>query len=167
MARVAGLTSAGGGPDDLARPRSGYSNNCLEPGCSSKPFKRKADLERHYQNVHRKASAKKSYPCDYRRCLRSTEYFYRLDHCRDHYREYHKEDLCRRAGPSLISHPNPSIVGGKKRESRQWWADRAPGKKWWRCSKCLRRVYIDLDGFECRNCRSICEMERRNYRGYK
>ncbi|KAK7749181.1 hypothetical protein SLS62_008362 [Diatrype stigma] len=160
---------------------------CLAPGCDSKPFKRKADLERHYQQVHWDSATKTSYPCDYPRCPRATEYFYRRDHCRDHYREYHKEDLVRRSpgggggggGSSSSLSPCPSLSSSsssrassssssssRKRETAEWWADRNVSKKWWRCAKCLRRVAIQLDGFECRDCKAVCETERRRFRGY-
>ena len=153
---------------DFTRPLLHNSNICLERGCNSKPFKRKADLERHYRQVHRDASEKQSYPCDYQRCTRSTECFYRLDHCRDHYREYHKEDICRRGGSSSSSSSSSgSSSSGRKKETPEWWADRNLAKKWWRCSKCLSRVYIETDGFECGVCRIPCEAERRRHRGYE
>ncbi|RYO90784.1 hypothetical protein DL764_008387 [Monosporascus ibericus] len=136
--------------DSETRPRSAHLNMCLEPGCKSKPFKRKADLERHYQQVHWDLSAKPSYPCDYPKCSRSTNPFFRSDHYRDHCRDYHREDLLRRSS--------------SKKETDEWWADRIIHKRWWRCSKCLHRVYVQQHGFECHNCKSHCEAQRRNYR---
>ncbi|EMR66312.1 putative c2h2 finger domain-containing protein [Eutypa lata UCREL1] len=129
---------------------------CLESGCDShKPFKRKADLERHYQQVHRPAAEKPSYPCDYSRCGRATDPFYRRDHSRDHYREYHREDIMRRSSSS-----------SSKKQTAEWWGGRVISAKWWRCSKCLRRVYLQKDHFECRDCKATCEAERRKFRGY-
>ncbi|RYP45410.1 hypothetical protein DL768_008232 [Monosporascus sp. mg162] len=139
--------------DSEIKSRSGHLNICLEPGCKSKPFKRKADLERHYQQVHWDSSAKRSFPCDYAKCSRSTNPFYRSDHYRDHCRDYHREDLLRRSS--------------SKKETSEWWADRIIHKRWWRCSKCLHRVYIQQNGFECHNCKTHCEPQRRNYRVQK
>ncbi|RYO81889.1 hypothetical protein DL766_002103 [Monosporascus sp. MC13-8B] len=133
-------------------PRSMHLNVCLEPGCKSKPFRRKADLDRHYQQMHWDSSIKPSFPCDYPKCTRSANPFSRSDHYRDHCRDYHREDLLRRSS---------------KRETNEWWADRVIHKKWWRCSKCLRRVYIQQHGFDCHNCKTPCESQRRSYRIHK
>ncbi|RYP56573.1 hypothetical protein DL771_011752 [Monosporascus sp. 5C6A] len=140
-------------PDSEITQPSALLNICLRPGCNSKPFKRKADLDRHYQQVHWDSSIKPSFPCDYTRCTRFTKPFIRADHYRDHCRDYHREDLFRRS---------PS-----KKETNEWWADRIIHKKWWRCSKCLQRVYIQQHGFECHNCKTPCEPQRRKYRIYK
>ncbi|RYP02200.1 hypothetical protein DL765_010766 [Monosporascus sp. GIB2] len=139
--------------DSEITPRSTHLNVCLEPGCKSKPFKRKADLDRHYQQVHWDSSIKPSFPCDYPKCMRSANPFTRPDHYRDHYRDYHKEDLLRRSST--------------KRETNEWWADRVIHKKWWRCCKCLRRVYIQQHGFDCHNCKTPCESQRQSYRIHK
>ncbi|CAJ2503321.1 Uu.00g107150.m01.CDS01 [Anthostomella pinea] len=128
------------------------SNVCLQPRCTALPFKRKADLERHYRHRHQSVEKKDPYPCDWRRCQRHKEPFFRLDHCRDHYRDYHNEDLTRR---------------GSSKENRDWWKSRNVDAKWWRCTKCLRRISIENKGFECARCKTTCEAERRNVRGYK
>ncbi|KAI1372011.1 hypothetical protein F4677DRAFT_277168 [Hypoxylon crocopeplum] len=125
---------------------------CLEPFCSASPFKRKADLQRHYLHRHRDAHQKKAFPCDWKRCGRSKDPFYRLDHCREHYRDYHLEDLKPR---------------GPKKESSEWWNTRKVDSKWFRCTKCLSRIPIDSKGWECAKCKTACEPERRNLRGYK
>ncbi|KAK6218252.1 Histidine biosynthesis bifunctional protein hisB [Pestalotiopsis sp. IQ-011] len=126
---------------------------CLVPGCDSKTtFKRKADLQRHYEQIHRPADQKKQYLCDYTRCERSKEPFHRMDHFRDHYRDFHKEDLPRKSG-----------------ESAKWYADKekAASSKHWRCVKCLTKVSIKEYGFQCGSCETPCEQQRRSIRGYK
>ncbi|XDG04070.1 hypothetical protein ABKA04_003685 [Annulohypoxylon sp. FPYF3050] len=125
---------------------------CLEPYCNASPFKRKADLQRHYLHKHRDANQKKPFPCDWKKCQRSKEPFYRLDHCREHYRDYHMEDLLRR---------------GSNKESPEWWDSRNVNPEWWRCVKCLSRIPIDGKRFECSKCKTTCEPERRKLRGYK
>ncbi|KAI1105104.1 hypothetical protein F4804DRAFT_153195 [Jackrogersella minutella] len=125
---------------------------CLEPKCNASPFKRKADLQRHYLHRHRDASQKKPFPCDWKKCQRAKEPFYRLDHCREHYRDYHLEDMCRR---------------GPNKETNEWWKSRKVDPKWWRCPKCLSRISIDNKGFDCAKCKTTCEPERRKLRGYK
>ncbi|RYP82723.1 hypothetical protein DL770_005535 [Monosporascus sp. CRB-9-2] len=139
--------------DSESKSRSAYLNICLEAGCKSMPFKREADLERHYQQMHWDSSAKPSFRCDYPKCSRSTNPLPRFDHYRDHCRDYHREDLFRR-----------SSLG---KETNEWWANRIIHKRWWRCSKCLHRVYIQQHGFECHNCKTPCESQRRNYRVHK
>ncbi|KAI2467009.1 hypothetical protein F4781DRAFT_328172 [Annulohypoxylon bovei var. microspora] len=125
---------------------------CLEPYCNASPFKRKADLQRHYLHRHRDPNQKRPFPCDWKKCQRSKEPFYRLDHCREHYRDYHNEDLLRR---------------GSNKESSEWWDSRNVDPKWWRCAKCLSRISIDSKRFECPKCKTTCEPERRKLRGYK
>ncbi|KAI1462767.1 hypothetical protein F4805DRAFT_452595 [Annulohypoxylon moriforme] len=124
---------------------------CLEPHCNATPFKRKADLQRHYLHRHRSINQKKPYPCDWKKCQRSKEPFFRLDHCREHLREFHREDL---------------IPRGSNKESEKWWESRIVDPKWWRCAKCLSRIPIDGKHFECAKCKTTCEPERRNLRGY-
>ena len=34
-------------------------------------------------------------------------------------------------------------------------------RQWWRCGRCLVRVKIDSDGWECPGCEEQCEPERR------
>lgn len=125
---------------------------CLSPECE-RSFGRTADLDRHLKVVHFR-SANKRFWCDYRRCGRSEDdqSFSRRDHCRDHYRSVHKEDVPRRGQP----------------EGRQWWAERALHavyEGWWRCSRCLARVEVADDGYVCRRCGSQCEGERQAVRG--
>lgn len=139
----------------MSRPRSANDASgrhvCLEPLCNASPFRRKADLQRHYLHRHRDVTQKKPFPCDWKKCQRSKEPFYRLDHCREHYRDYHNEDILRR---------------GSHKETKEWWKNRNVDSKWWRCAKCLSRISIDSNGFECAKCKTACEPERQRLRGY-
>lgn len=74
--------------------------------------------------------------------------FGRKDHCRAHYRDYHREDLCRRNG----------------KEASGWFDDRNISSSWWRCTKCLRKVSYSRCGWECRDCGQMLEPERINAR---
>lgn len=74
--------------------------------------------------------------------------FGRKDHCRAHYRDYHREDLCRRNG----------------KEAAGWFDDRNISSSWWRCTKCLRKVSYSRCGWECRDCGQMLEPERINAR---
>lgn len=127
---------------------------CLYPGtCKSKlkPFRRPADLERHYMCVHADANRVDSLPCDYANCTRSKKPFTRRDHYRDHLRYSHKED----------------IGQAKGKRTRQWEANR---KRWleernvsyehWRCSRCLVRNCSYQSGWKCWSCQMKCEFER-------
>ncbi|KAK1762961.1 hypothetical protein QBC33DRAFT_255118 [Phialemonium atrogriseum] len=124
---------------------------CLFANCPSKAFGRAADLDRHLKMVHFKETHRGT-PCDYRRCGRRRQPFHRLDHFRDHLREFHKEDLPRRG----------------QAEDTQWWASRAARavyEGWWRCNRCLGRVAVGEDGYVCPGCGSHCEVERQRVRG--
>lgn len=122
---------------------------CLQQGCTSKPFNRPADLERHYIQLHGSDQEKKSFYCDYNRCNRATSPFHRLDHCREHFREFHKEDIDKRGVPLTL----------------EWCQDRNIKTNWWRCNKCLARVTVHDDGFRCPHCHYECPEVRRRIRG--
>ncbi|KAH6665430.1 hypothetical protein B0J14DRAFT_606116 [Halenospora varia] len=55
-------------------------------------FHRRADLERHYNQVHA-TDNRLQFHCDYQNCNRKNQPFTRKDHIRDHYIDYHKEDV--------------------------------------------------------------------------
>lgn len=122
--------------------------SCLHPGCTSRPFKRTADLQRHYKNTHAPESSKDVYLCDYPRCTRYHEPFHRRDHFRDHLREYHREDIQKR-GATV---------------DEAWLQDRYAPSSWWRCPRCLVRVYVSKNGFECPGCKTSCESKRKEKR---
>lgn len=121
---------------------------CPYTGCDAKAFKRKADLERHIRHVHVADENKEKFYCDYPKCQRSDDAFHRIDHCRDHYRDYHLEDLARRRG-----------------ESDDWYRQRRHvPRTWWRCTRCLQRVRVDESNFECPTCRVACDGKRQRLR---
>lgn len=93
--------------------------------------------------MHASAEDRNSLPCDYARCSRAADPFSRKDHYRDHLRDYHKEDI------GLMK-----TAKKKSPEERRVYSD------WWRCAKCLARVSVAVDGWECRACRVTCEPER-------
>ncbi|KAH9909092.1 hypothetical protein F4778DRAFT_776258 [Xylariomycetidae sp. FL2044] len=156
---------------------------CPMPNCAAGPFKRKADLERHHTQRHQLASQKQKFPCDYRRCDRrgsdvvdspspSSERgggggggggrpFYRKDHLRDHLRDYHREDLPRRGRMGAGS------GGGGEAAAQAWRESRVVRPAWWRCERCLARIEVARDGFQCPRCMIQCDSGRRNIRGYK
>ncbi|RSL56953.1 hypothetical protein CEP54_008514 [Fusarium duplospermum] len=141
-----------------ARPRttaesSPYAENhhCLHPGCTAKPFRRAADLQRHYKHTHSPDSNKDAYYCDYPRCTRAQEPFRRRDHFRDHLREYHREDIQKRG----------EVVNDEGQE------DRRSASGWWRCPRCLIRVSFSQSGSECPKCKGSCEPKRKEkHRGH-
>ncbi|ROT41422.1 hypothetical protein SODALDRAFT_256942, partial [Sodiomyces alkalinus F11] len=124
---------------------------CLSPGCPAKPFKRHADLQRHYAQVHLDSSSRDSHTCDYARCARSTEPFGRLDHFRDHLRDYHQEDICKRGS----------------QVDEKWLKGRKVSSRWWRCTKCLTRVDVaKAPDHVCPRCKMVCEDKRKRVRGW-
>ncbi|KAI1276315.1 hypothetical protein F5Y07DRAFT_399573 [Xylaria sp. FL0933] len=68
---------------------------CMFEGCP-KSFRRKADLDRHYQQTHTSADTTGEYPYYWKKGPRSRDSFHRRDHLREHFRDYHNEDLLRR-----------------------------------------------------------------------
>ncbi|KAK0610778.1 hypothetical protein B0T14DRAFT_570710 [Immersiella caudata] len=116
-----------------------------------KTFGRWADVDRHNEMMHVERK-RTEYFCDYKNCPRHDKNpFYRQDHCREHYRDYHYEDLLRR-----FAKPDST-----------WWADRskALSRGWFRCNKCLeQRVDILKDGYTCPKCGHACEAERQRRR---
>ncbi|KAL0777925.1 hypothetical protein CaCOL14_005578 [Colletotrichum acutatum] len=128
-----------------------YKFPCLEAGCTANPFKRKADLERHYRQVHQDPSKKEAHKCDYPKCSRRSEPFGRRDHFRDHLRDYHNEDIFKRG-----THVDDSWLQGRNLSSR-----------WWRCSKCLIRVDVNsYPDHVCPKCKNPCEDKRKRARGW-
>ncbi|CAH0058809.1 unnamed protein product [Clonostachys solani] len=128
------------------KPPGGYI--CLSVECVSGPFNRYADLERHYRDCHRPEEERDAFPCDYKRCQRNTDPFRRRDHFRDHLRDYHKEDMEKRGVPV----------------TDEWLEGRNVPSDWWRCIKCLTRIYVESHGFECPGCKVPCHEKRREKR---
>ncbi|KAI1126343.1 hypothetical protein F5Y10DRAFT_214483 [Nemania abortiva] len=125
---------------------------CKERGCKGR-FRRKADWIRHIEQRHTPADKKPKYPCDWKKCQRSKEPFYRRDHQRDHLRDFHAEDLTRR--------------GSSAKQDEEWWNSRIVNPTWWRCARCLTRVKVEEYGYTCSECGTSCEAERQNYRSRK
>lgn len=122
---------------------------CDYSTCQSKSFSRYADLARHKSSVHLEEENGEAFYCDYKKCSRNKQPFFRQDHFRDHLRDQHKEDLLRRGSKS----------------DRDWWNSRnkhALFDGWWRCNKCMSRV--SDDEWVCDRCGNACETERRQYR---
>lgn len=117
-------------------------HKCYVPKCTSKPVKRPFDLERHFTTVHGKGNTER-YFCDYSKC-KHKEAFDRKDHCREHYREYHREDLVKKTHRDVVL----------------WLQDRNVVAGWWRCSKCLKRNQTE-SGWKCGGgCNQMCERSR-------
>ncbi|KAG6041785.1 hypothetical protein E4U41_001997 [Claviceps citrina] len=133
-----------------AQPGRDYPVCCLYPGCDAKPFRRRADLDRHYKHRHATDAQKISFNCDYPRCSRRRDPFHRLDHFRDHLREFHKEDIEKRGSGS----------GSGSSVNEEWLEDRRVSSTWWRCPKCLHRIYIKHNGYECPDCKTPCQAKR-------
>lgn len=122
---------------------------CLKDHCRGS-FRRKADLERHYDQCHTPKDKRAKYPCDWKKCQRANDPFHRRDHYRAHLRDYHLEDLMRRGSSGM--------------ESQIWWDSRVINPKRWRCARCLTRVKIQEHGYTCPKCGTSCETERQEHR---
>jgi hypothetical protein len=85
------------------------------------------------------------YKCDYPKCPHDEPF--RKDHLREHYREYHMEDLVKR-GPKQDT-----------AEPEDWWKSRNIKFNWWRCCRCLQKTKTG-DSWKCTKCHQKCEPER-------
>jgi hypothetical protein len=145
MPRSTRAQSFGSDPDS-GNNDGGYT--CLVPGCPATPFRRPADLARHYDVCHTPETARETFPCDYSKCARNAKPFTRRDHYREHLREYHKEDIEKR---------NCKV-------DDEWFENRNTTKSWWRCQRCLKRTSVKTYGFECPNCKNSCPQARQQAR---
>jgi hypothetical protein len=114
---------------------------CGVLNCKSKPFTRHCDLERHFRTVHK--DDRDQIYCDYSSCLHKDSF--RKDHCREHYREYHREDLIK-LGKNFKT-VEDSLAGRLDNIDLNWW----------RCCKCIQRVNVSAHGYTCPDCKVICE----------
>lgn len=87
--------------------------------------------------------------CDYPKCQHEDPL--RKDHCREHYREFHMEDLVKRGGKA------------DNTETETWWERRNILKSWWRCCKCLQKTRTS-EGWRCKSCGQQCEQDRQMMR---
>ena len=107
-------------------------------------------------------SVEKFYPCDYVKCSRAKGPFTRKDHYRDHLKDYHKEDL----GAAKGERAAKTVEQKRKWQKAQevWRTERKIRPNQWRCVKCLYRVYVDNDGWNCPMCHQECEIDRQKSR---
>ncbi|KAF9879680.1 hypothetical protein CkaCkLH20_02491 [Colletotrichum karsti] len=97
------------------------------------------------------ASGKKDddiFSCDYLSCNRKNEPFSRKDRLRIHYVDVHKEDVNKKGGDI----------------TEDWLQTRKAYPAWWRCTKCLSRVKVEDNGWECPKDGTKCEDKRREFR---
>lgn len=121
-------------PYQVSQNNQIWNHQCDACGAS---FKRRPDLKRHQDFIHKARSLPK-FHCDYQRCGRSSDGFNRKDHYRDHLRNYHKEPIKRRAAGE--NDGSNSLVS-------------PPGSKhnWRRCGQCLERIE-SKEGSNCWRC---------------
>lgn len=135
-----------------------------------KPFARNADLKRHMDHRHGDVAKLEKWFCDRKNCPRSEKGyramldrmgrspggsgsspssagaaggasakdngvgpFFRKDHFKAHLRDIHKEALWKRDPKS----------------DRHWLDGKIVDADWWRCYKCLARVYVKKNGWKC------------------
>lgn len=127
-------------------------------GCKGKQscFGRPADLDRHYQNVHADDDQKRKFYCDFPRCARAHDPFTRKDHYRDHLKDYHKEDI----GSAKGERSKTKSKDLWQMEQEQWLLERVIFPHYWRCSKCLDRITVSKNGWDCPRCKTTCEGDR-------
>lgn len=130
---------------------------CLAPACNAKPFRRNADLDRHYKHRHTEASKKATFYCDYRKCNRRREPFHRLDHFRDHLRQYHKEEITKRS--NVVSGGDGGYVNCVSHSGGG-----QPGQEWWRCPRCLCKYARGTTGKVMECCQADCQQQRKDAR---
>ena len=113
-------------------------------GCDNckRVFRRNYELTRHKKRF---SLTQQKFRCDWSKCQKQ----FRSDHLREHYRDYHMEDL-----------------PGRRKESSQQelpeWLGSRKINRWWRCTSCLHR---NKNCWNCTECRRPCEEFRRKLRG--
>ncbi|KAF7861507.1 hypothetical protein EAF04_008070 [Stromatinia cepivora] len=140
--------------DSPSNPQKGVYPCQFPTGCPGKQFRRPADLERHYRHIHGDADQRLSFPCDYKPCSRSKGAFTRKDHYRDHLKDFHKEDIGTAKKPKNAKDPTIQAL------QQAWLEERQIDPRWWRCRRCLQRVYVETNGYKCTTCNEECEKER-------
>jgi DNA-directed RNA polymerase subunit RPC12/RpoP len=141
--------------------------------CKVPPFGRHYDLYRHFQTLHPSKlpeGAVEKVNCDYTKCPHKDSF--RKDHCREHYREYHGEDLLKRTMPkhdkSDKDKKNTRRSQKRGESAEEFLATRRdPNFGWWRCFKCLQRVQVNTDWYMCPRCSVPCEAARVTWREEK
>lgn len=133
---------------DLDRTLGSFS--CVFPGSCGREFKKAADLQTHYQNVHTASKRRTLLVCSYDNCKypKLGHEFAQKSHLRDHYREVHKEDVW----------PAEAVTGGERFNSRENTYFRS--RNWWRCPMDLMKVYINESGWKCASCGVACAPDR-------
>jgi len=63
-------------------------------------------------------------------------------------RQFHREDIEKRGHLS----------------SDEFYESRKIKEEWWRCSRCLKRIQVEDNGFDCPNCKSQCGDKRQKLR---
>jgi hypothetical protein len=126
---------------------------CQYPGtCNAKPpFRRPADLNRHYMRLHAHPDYRDSFPCDYEKCPRSKDPFTRKDFYRDHLRDFHKEYI------GCAKRQNKEDKRQWVAKQKRWLEERKVSPHYWRCTGCLVKNCIHQVGWECSPCRKPCE----------
>ncbi|CAN8106233.1 unnamed protein product [Discula destructiva] len=149
---------------------------CLERNCNTS-FARQADLQRHYSHKHLPLDKQQTWYCDWKTCPRSESGyrealerlgqapnaqqkqtgmgpFTRKDHYMAHLRDIHQEPIPKR---------DPKADPG-------WMSGRIFKPEYWRCGKCLKRVWIQRqrdagrNEYSCCNCGAPCHQEVMNER---
>ncbi|TLD21474.1 hypothetical protein PspLS_09143 [Pyricularia sp. CBS 133598] len=125
---------------------------CPYPDCDA-VFDRSANLTRHVAKSKKHAleegssSSPEIYHCGFRSCQRTgRDAIPRKDHCREHLRNYHKQDLYKRGEKVGI----------------EWLKECLIDKAYWYCNKCLtRNSTVDMSSaWRCIRCGTKCENER-------
>ncbi|TLS28153.1 hypothetical protein PpBr36_01910 [Pyricularia pennisetigena] len=125
---------------------------CPYEGCDS-VFDRSANLTRHVLKSKKHVIADDSsdkpeiFHCGFRICQRAgRDAIPRKDHCREHLRNFHKQDLYKR-GENLKA---------------DWLEECLIDKTYWYCNKCLtRNSTVDVSSpWRCSRCGTKCEPER-------
>ncbi|KAL2071683.1 hypothetical protein VTL71DRAFT_12918 [Oculimacula yallundae] len=141
------------------------SVRCQWPGECARddiPFTRQADCGRHMRNVHGPPEDRDKFVCTYNPCLNNRHLdehaFSRKDHCRDHYKDYHMEDIGAARGQKEAKSEKEKHAWQKKQKA--WLAARKISALHWRCAKCLTKVWVNKHGYTCSVCTSQCETDR-------
>lgn len=132
-------------------------------GGSASPSAAVSSPTNYTDNNKAKAGECGNFPCDRGNCTRDIRNpLGRLDHLRDHLKDFHKEDLGKPKKKKDVVETEEMRI----ENLRIWDAARVINPAVWRCAKCLVNNKVKEAGWVCggAGCGRACEVKRRELR---
>jgi len=140
--------------EDFAESSSSQSRR--DTTATQQPMPTSRSLSSHEEvskqvEAYKDTGVPEGYYCDYN-CPKQGQPFKRVEHLRDHYRDFHLEDIPR------------NRKFGNESKRIDWYNTRLINVDWWRCKPCMEKAYNSSYGWKCPSCGNHCEHDRVNHR---